>query len=72
MRQDSVHRDGQEQMETCLAVARHAHWGLACHFQCSLNESFGHVHIALLSQHGIDQVALPVNRAVEVLPRLLC
>ncbi len=63
-----MHRDGQEQMETCLAVARHAHCGLAYHFQCSHKESFGRVHIALLSQHGIDQVALPVNRAVEVLP----
>jgi hypothetical protein len=36
--------------------------------RCGTEESLHHRHVAMFAQHGIDQVALPVDRPAQVDP----
>lgn len=51
-----------------VAVGRDMFRHLPSHLQRSGEEPFGCVHIPMLTQHRIDEVAITIDGAVEILP----
>ena len=51
-----------------MPVGRHLLGDLLRHFQRCREEAFGCLHIPMLAQHGVNQIAVAVDGSVEVLP----
>ncbi len=51
-----------------MTVGRHALWRLPRNVQRLPKKALGCLHIALLTEHGVNQIAVAIDRPVEVLP----
>src|SRR6266699_4647208 len=51
-----------------VTISRHPVWSVTNHCTRPLKEALRGVHIALLAQHGINQVPVTIDGAIEITP----
>ena len=51
-----------------MTISRHPFWSMTNCLESLLEKSLRGIHIALLAQHGINQVAISINGTIEVAP----
>jgi hypothetical protein len=51
-----------------MAVRRHSVRPKAYRRLCRAEEGLGGLHVAVLAQHGVDQVSVPVDGAIQIGP----
>jgi hypothetical protein len=51
-----------------MPICRDRFWRMANHSNCLLKKSLRCFHIPFLAQHGIDQIAIVVDRSIEITP----
>jgi len=51
-----------------MSVRRNELWGMANCLECLLKKALGRIHIALLAEHGINQVPITINGTIQVTP----
>lgn len=49
-----------------MSVSGHPLWHMLGDFQRSIEKAFGCVHISMLTEHGISQIAIAIDGTVEV------
>jgi hypothetical protein len=51
-----------------MPIRRYPLWSMTDCLKSLLEKSFGGIHVSLLAQHGVNEVAIPIDGSIEVTP----
>ncbi len=51
-----------------MPIRRHLIWSMTNRLNCLLEKALGRLHGALLAEHRINQIAIPIDGPIEITP----